>query len=136
MNPRLNAVLKSVRLHLEAEGNPDDAVAYGPIGSGSGDSVDDAEAGSGGAVNPSNVSDTLDLYLSEIADLLTIEYGKSEDESLNFVFSAASTLAREGVIPPIPSDNAPEQEIAVWLGKAKSVQFASHVMQRAREMAK
>jgi hypothetical protein len=99
-----------------------------------GDSTADAEAGSGGAVNPPNVSDTLDLYLSEIADLLTVEYGKGEEGAFKFVFDAAKALADEGAIPMIPEDKAADEEIAIWLGKAKSVQFGHQVLNKAREM--
>jgi hypothetical protein len=136
MNNRINAVLENIRATMEGEG--DDATAYGPSVSGDvgGATNADAEAGAGGAVNPSDVSNTLDLYLSEISDLLTLEYGKNENEAMNFVFSAASALAREGVIPEVPSDSATDDEVAQWLGKAKSVQFASHVLNRAREMSK
>lgn len=134
MNTRINSVLEDIRTTLEAEG--DDAVAHGPavpadVG---GATNKDAEAGTGGAANPSDVNSTLDLYLSEIADLLTLEYGKNENEAMSFVFSAASSLSGDGVIPPMPNDNAPDDEVAAWLGKAKSVQFAHHVLQRAQQM--
>lgn len=136
MNHRINSVLEDIRTTLEAEG--DDVTAYGPtVGADVGGVTNkDAEAGTGGAMNPSDVSNTLDLYLSEIADLLTLEYGKSETEAMSFVFSAASALASDGLIPSMPSDNASDDEVAQWLGKAKSVQFASQVLSRAQAMAK
>jgi hypothetical protein len=137
MNSRINAVLEDIRTRLEAEGE-DNVTASGPdvpadIG---GDSTADAEAGSGGAINPPNVGDALDLYLSEIADLLTVEYGKSAEEAFKFVFDAAKALADEGAIPMIPEDEVADEEIAIWLGKAKSVQFGHQVLNRAREMMK
>lgn len=132
--PRVNKVLEDIRATLEAEG--DDVTAYGPAGSESGETSGEAEAGTGGAINPSNASDTLDQYLTDIGDLLVLEYGKSDNEAMSFVFSSAGQLARDGVIPKMPDDDASPEEIAVWLGKAKSVQFASHVLGRAREMLK
>jgi hypothetical protein len=134
MNTRVNSVLTDIRVQLEAEG---DVVAYGPgtPKNAGGDTTADAEAGVGGAVNPSDVSDTLDLYLSGIADLVALEYGKDAGAAMSFVFSAASSLASAGVIPKIPADSAPPEEIAVWLGKAKTCQFSHHVLTKAREMS-
>jgi hypothetical protein len=136
MNTRINSVLEDIRHQLEAEGESSDVTASGPdtpAGVGGG-STAGAEAGSGGAINPPNVSDTLDLYITEIADLLTVEYDKTPEEAMKFVFDAAKALSDEGAIPPIPDDDTADEEIAIWLGKAKSVQFAHQVMNRAREM--
>lgn len=134
MNTRVNSVLTDIRVQLEAE---DNAVAYGPGApkNAGGASQADAEAGVGGAVNPSDVGDTLDLYLSGIADLVALEYNKDAGAAMSFVFSAASSLASAGMIPKIPADSAPPEEIAVWLGKAKTVQFSHHVLSKAREMS-
>ena len=135
MNRRVNSVLTDIRVQLEAEG--DSVVAYGPgvPKNAGGDSTADAEAGVGGAVNPSDASDTLDLYLSGIADTLALEYDKDAGAAMSFVFSAASSLASAGLIPKIPSDSAPPEEIAIWLGKAKTCQFSYHVLNKAREMS-
>jgi len=137
MNRRLNGILESVRLVIEEDGE-EDVVASGPdtppdVG---GDSTADAAAGDGGAVNPSDVGDTLDLYLSEIADLLTIEYDYSDEEAMNFVFNAAATLEDEGKMPTIPDDDATDEQMAEWLGIAKTCMFAGEVLQKAREMKK
>lgn len=133
MNTRVNSVLTDIRQQLEAEG---DAVAYGPgtPKNAGGDTTADAEAGVGGAINPSDVSDTLDLYLSGIADLVSLEYGKDPGAAMSFVFSAASSLASAGIVPKMPSDGAAPEEIAVWLGKAKTCQFSHHVLGKARDM--
>lgn len=133
MDRRINAVLKNIRLTLEQEG-ADDAYGPGITAAVGGKSTKDAEAGSGGAVNPSNVSDTLDIYVTDIADLISLEYDQPPEKAMTFVFSAADALAKDGVIPELPDDDAPPEEIALWLGKAKSVQFSNHVMQRARDM--
>ena len=133
MNRRVNSVLTDIRVQMEAEGN---AVAYGAgVPQAGADTTHDAEAGVGGAINPSDASDTLDLYLSGIADLIALEYGKKPNEAMNFVFSAASALAGKGMVPTMPSDSAPPEEVAIWLGKAKTCQFSHHVLSRAREMA-
>jgi len=135
MNRRVNSVLTDIRVQMEAEG--DVAVAYGPgVAQDGADTTHDAEAGVGGAVNPSDASDTLDLYLSGISDLVSLEYGKNSNEAMNFVFSAASALASQGLVPAMPSDSADPEEIAIWLGKAKTCQFGHHVLSRAREMSK
>lgn len=134
MNRQLNTALRRIRLHLESEG--DDVVAHGPsVGAEvGGAAAATAQAGTGEAENPSTVSDTLDFYLAEIADLLTMEYDMSEDASFNFVFSAASALAKDGLVPEIPGDNASDDEIAIWMGQAKTCHFAGQVLARAREM--
>lgn len=136
MTPRVNRVLEDIRQTLEQEGGDDDAVAFGPTGADSTDAGTEAQAGTGAAINPSDASDTLDQYLTDIADLLVLEYGKNDNEAMNFVFSAASQLARDGLVPDMPEDSAAPEEIAIWLGKAKSVQFSSHVLGRARAMLK
>jgi hypothetical protein len=133
MNKRINSVLEGIRNQLEAEGED---TTYGPgiaadVG---GASTQDAEAGSGGAINPPDVSDTLDIYVTEIADLISLEYDQTPEQALKFVFNAATALSKDGLVPPMPSDGAPPEEVAMWLGKAKSIQFSNHVMQRARDM--
>lgn len=77
----------------------------------------------------------LDRYVTQIADLLAIEYGMSPDKALGFVFAAATSLAKEGLVDPIPSDNASPDEISLWLGKARTQQFSHHVLTRAQKMS-
>jgi hypothetical protein len=93
-----------------------------------------AAPGDGGADNPPDAGDTLDLYLSNIADLLGLEYDMDDSSAANFIYDVAEELASSGLLPEMPDDDAPAQEIAEWMGKAKSVQFAAMVLKRAREM--
>lgn len=132
--PRLNHFLDEAIRLLEADG--DDVTSHGPgVAADVGGSASvDAEAGEGGAVNPSDASDALDFYLNNMADLLGLEYGKTKSEAMSFVFSAVSQLVRDGMVPEIPGDNAAPQDIAIWLGKAKSVGLGAFVLGKAREL--
>lgn len=140
MNKRVNSVLQEVLVRLreqDEDGVDSDDKPYGPgvdadIG---GASAREAEAGAGGAVNPSDVGDTLDIYLSDIASILEIEYDMDDEDALQFVFSAADEMADEGLLPEMPEDEAEDEEIALWLGTAKTARFGSYVVAKAREMA-
>lgn len=134
MNVRVNSVLRQVRRFLEQE---DDVTAYGPgvaadIG---GEDAATAAPGEGGADNPATVGDALDAYLTNIADLLGLEFDLEDEEALNFVFDAADDLSGEGKLPEVPGDDSSDEEIALWLGNAKTVGFSAHVLSKAREMA-
>jgi len=138
MNSKINKLLEAIRRQVvEEEGkDKDDITAYGPgvaadVG---GASTADAEAGSGSAMNPTNIGDTVDQYIMTIADTISIQYDKTREEALKFVFDAATTLANDGDIPAPPDDDAADEEVAIWLGKAKSVDLAGQVLGKAREM--
>lgn len=86
--------------------------------------------GEGGADNEPNIDDAFNLYLDGIADSL-IEMGYSEDEAISFVLDVADEMAAEGVLPPMPAEDALEDEVAVWLGTANTVGFANEVLSAA-----
>jgi hypothetical protein len=101
---------------------------WGPEGAGPSDAAAQAQPGEGTALNPSTAADALDLYLSEIADLLALQHGLDDETSAAMVYDVADELGM-----PIPDEDAPEQEVAMWLGQAKTKMFATEVLKKASE---
>jgi len=92
-----------------------------------------AFAGDGGAENPTDVNDALNMYLVNIVDRLMDEFEMGEDEAADFIFSCADELAEDGDLPPMPEDGAADQEVSVWMGKAHTLGFIGYVLGRARD---
>jgi hypothetical protein len=122
ISPRTNAVLSSIREELES--------AWGPEGAPPTPSSMGAAAGSGGAANPAETSDTLDLFLAEIADLAAIQYDLDDAAASSLIYDLADEMGM-----PIPDTGAAPEEVAAWLGRAKSMQFPQAVLHRAQEQA-
>lgn len=91
-----------------------------------------AAPGDGGAENPTDVNDAMNMYLVNIADRLMAEFEMGEDEALDFIFSCADELSENGDMPPMPEDEAGDQEVSIWMGKANSLGFTGYVLGRAR----
>jgi len=119
MTSKVNAVLEEIRSKLEEQ------VAMHSDGS----------AGAGEAENVTDIEDAFDLYLTGIMDALLADFDISEDDAMDFMFSVFDALAEEGMLPPFPDETAPEDQVASWLGTAKSVGAAMHVQQAAEEAA-
>ena len=81
--------------------------------------------------NESNVSDSIDLYLAEIADLAAIEYQMDDDATDALIYDTADLM---GI--PIPDEGAIETDVAEWFGKATTQMFAQAVLKRAADMSK
>jgi hypothetical protein len=125
MTPQINTVLQTIRLQLEQTGPAIPGV--------SGDSFLKGEPGSGGAENISDVEDAFDMYISDIVDIIMFETDMSDTQATDFVFHMADHLSSQGMLPELPEDESDEQELAAWMGKAKSVGFATQVFKAARD---
>jgi hypothetical protein len=90
------------------------------------------EPGEGSASNSSDAEDVLDLYLDAIVERLLEEFEISEDDAYDFVFACADELAEEEDLPEMPDDAASDQDVAVWVGQAKTLGFVGYVLGRAR----
>lgn len=127
MTPQINAVLKDIRAKLEDVYGPEQ-IGYQPA-----PDVTGGVAGSGGAVNVQDATAALDLYMNAIVDRVSAVYGYAEDAATSLVFSVVGELASDGAIPDFPGEDAPTQELADWLGKAKSVGLMAQVLQTAAQ---
>lgn len=128
MTPQINAVLDEIRLRLEN--------AFGPEVASSGvDSHNKGEPGDGEAENITDVEDALDLYLNSMISKLEAEYDFEEDDAIGLVFDVIDELGEEGLLPPFPEDDATDEMLAAWMGKAKSVGLQARVIEAANEMA-
>lgn len=126
MTPQINAVLDEIRLRLEN--------AFGPevASSGSG-SHNRGEPGDGEAENVTDVEDALDLYLNAMISKLEAEHEFDEDSAIGLVFDVIDELGEEGLLPPFPEEDATDEMLAAWMGKAKSVGLQARVIEAAIE---
>lgn len=129
MTPQINTVLETIRRQLAQ------TEATGPAipGVSSDDTHLAGEPGSGGADNISDIEDAFDMYISDIVDIIMFETDMADSQATDFVFYMADHLASQGLLPPLPEDESEEQELADWMGKAKSVGFATQVFKAARD---
>lgn len=77
-----------------------------------------------------DVEDALNNYLDDIADAL-IDMGYDEDEAVDLVLDVADEMAEDGLMPPLPDEDAPLEDVALWLGTAATVGFGPEVMAAA-----
>jgi len=87
----------------------------------------DGEAGTGEAENVSDVNDVLIGYMLDIAAGVEEEYDLDPEAAVDFVFDAADSVAEEGSLPFIPSEDD-LVATAEWIGKAKIMAFGDMVM--------
>ena len=88
----------------------------------------DLGEGTGQATNKSDVDAALTLYMDPILNHIVSEYGVGEEEGTNLIFKVADKLAASGDLPPMPSDESSDEDVAFWLGKAKTLGFESAVI--------
>lgn len=122
----LTKIRQKMAVTMEAAWGPE-AVDQPP-----GTSADTASAGEGGADNPTDVNDALDMYLCSIADRLEDEFDLNDDKAFDFIFQCSDELADGGDMPPLPEDGAPDQDVSLWMGKANTIGFTGYVLGRAR----
>ncbi len=91
------------------------------------DSVHDSEAGEGGAENVSDVNDSFYSYFNDLVDSVLADYEMSEEDAVDAIFSVADSLAADGSLPEIPTEDD-LVATAEWLGKAKSMLFGEMVL--------
>jgi hypothetical protein len=131
MTPQINEVLKQIHRKLETE------AAWGPEVP----PVDEPGShysgapGDGGAENETDIEDAVDFYFDNIVDRLTQEFGMSDEEGMDLIYSVADDMADEGMIPPMPGEEDDEEAVAAWLGKAKSVMLGNACILAARQRA-
>jgi len=89
---------------------------------------DEAMAGNSGAENPTDANDAFNMYLDSILDAILDSTDMSEEGAVNAIFDAAEMAAEEGDMPPMPEEDSSDDEISIWLGKAKTVGFARVVL--------
>lgn len=85
--------------------------------------------------NSADPNITIDLYLKEIVDALLEDYEIAEEDAFEFVLDAADAISEEGVMPPLPSQEASYEELVAWYGHATTQGFKSLVLKLAKEQA-
>ncbi len=91
----------------------------------------DLDEGTGQAKNTSDVDTALNSYLNAILEHLVSELDMSEDEGQQLIYSVADKLAASGNLPPFPTDESSDDEVAIWIGKAKTLGFSNEVTKAA-----
>jgi hypothetical protein len=81
--------------------------------------------------NPTDVADAFDMYLDTILERLVNETDMSEDEAVAHILNMADQCAREGDLSEWPGDGGSDDEVSIWLGKAKTMGFQHKVMRMA-----
>lgn len=126
INEQAVDLLTKIRHKMESAWGPE-AVSQPPNSS-----TQNAEPGELEAENPTDVNDAMNMYLDSAVERLMGEFDMSEDDAIEFIFDCADEMAEDGDLPPLPEDEAPDQEISMWLGKANSVGFVSQCLRSAR----
>jgi hypothetical protein len=136
MTPQINRCLTDVRKKLSEDW---EGPAYGPSSMGVGtDKGSKAASGEGGANNPGGYTadNAWDKYISDICDHLMATWDIEEGQAMSLIQQVADEMAEDGLIPEYPAGGKAddEQDLAIWLGKAKSAGFHGAVYQKARDM--
>ncbi len=125
---KVGKLVESLRASLE-EGE-----AFGPEGTPVSKVAREAEAGTLGAENPSDIADAVLSYLGDIVDSLMENFEVDEEEAFDFLFEIAAAMAEDGALPEMPEEDD-DEGMAEWLGAAKTAGFAQEVLAAAAEMA-
>ena len=94
-----------------------------------------SEPGTLGAYNKTEVQGEMDSYLLSIKDGLVQHFEIEPDDALDFVFECADDMAAEGILPPLPDDDAADEDLVAWMNAAKSQGFAQYVQDSAEQEA-
>lgn len=130
MNTQINAMLGDVVRRVEAT----EAAAWGPEQDVEPTDYETGTPGTLGATNVGTAWDSYDAYFGEIIDSLMATYEVSEDDAVDLIYDVLDEMIEEGLIEEMPEDESPEEEVAVWLGKAKSVGLHIAVGEAAKEV--
>lgn len=106
--------------------------AWGPESIDQAPSVGDADGGDLEADNPTDIDDSFTMYLATIGGHLMDEFGVSENKAIDLIYDCADDMMLHGVLPPAPTDEDEEEDVATWLAKAKSAGFEALVLSRVR----
>ena len=135
MNAQINRCLSDVRKKLAEDW---EGPAYGPGSMGIGtDKGNKAHPGEGGAENPGEYGDNAwDMYISGICDELMAIWEMEESQAMSLIQQVADEMAADGMLPEYPAGGKAddEQDLAIWIGKAKSAGLHGAVFQKARDM--
>lgn len=136
MTPEINRCLTDVRKKLAEDW---DEAAFGPGSHGTGTDKDSKAApGEGGAVNPADyqADSSWDMYIQDICDHLMAVWEIEEGEAMSLIQQVADEMAEDGLIPEYPAGGKADddQDLAIWVGKAKSAGLHGAVFQKARDM--
>lgn len=111
------------RIRAKLEGDLEETMVSGTTAG------DEAKPGVGGAKNnPTDVADALDLYLDSLLDAVLKASDMSEDDAMSMILDMADAGAEAGDLPPFPEEEASDDEVSLWLGKAKTVGFKRIVL--------
>jgi hypothetical protein len=133
MNAQINGVLEQIRVKLaeSAWGGPGlpsmppDASPMPPT----------AGAPGSASMTSTEVEDALDMYLSGMVDSLMNQYDATDEEAADTVFAAIDQAVADGKLPELPDDDASEQEVSLWVGKATLARLQHLVNEYARNNA-
>lgn len=81
--------------------------------------------------NETDVNDAFDLYLDSILERLTTSLNADEDMAIEFIMLMADEMEEEGSMPPMPGEDASDNEVSMWMGAAKTSGFANKVLEMA-----
>lgn len=132
MNSSVNELLGQIREKMDLSEE-----AWGPE---SGQEIDPgthlaSKAGDGGATNITNISDSFDMFVMDIVESLMRLFTMSETQALASIEHVSSQMAADGFIPPMPSDEASDDELARWAGSAFTAGLQAAVIQFCRDHA-
>lgn len=118
-----------------AEETIDEADHY--VGAGGTDSPDHApdgdaeEGGEGGVENFSHEAEMFLSYIGDVAGDIAGKLGIEEDVVLESFVELAAECAEAGELPPMPDvDIASAEDLAAWVGAAKTLGFSGRLMER------
>lgn len=123
MQTQINTVLDEIRSKLEEEWATDEEL----------ESVSTSTGGEGGAENATDVEDKFSAFMDEIVDALLDRYEADEDDAIGLVFDVIDEMVEEGELDEFPSDEASEEDLAIWMGKATTAGLKARVLQAARD---
>jgi len=82
--------------------------------------------------NETDVNDAFDLYLDSILERLTTSLNADEDMAIEFIMLMADEMEEDGSMPPMPGEDASDNEVSMWMGAAKTSGFANKVLEMAK----
>lgn len=93
--------------------------------------TDELGEGTGQANNVPDVDATLDAYLNAVMDRILSEFEIEEDDAITLIYDTADALAASGQLPVFPDEDASYDDVAIWIGKAKTLGFDNEVIKAA-----
>lgn len=124
MNTRVNLILEQINFKLRQRASVEFVEAEM---AGSAQDSADVQGGDGAATNASGVDDALQKYLSDLVDRLMSQYDASEEDAADIVFACIDELVQAKKMSELPAEDAPEQEVAAWIGRATTSGFPKYL---------